>query len=142
MAQDLHGTSIETFWTGTSFLLSSAIFQPPIVALSHIFGRMPALTFCIIFFLIGIIMSGLAKNFTVMLAGRTIQGVGGGGVTIVNNIIITDLVPMRLRGAYFGALNGVWALGSVSGPVIGGALAYKATWVSSLSPLNDLSGKS
>ena len=103
---------------------------------------MPALTFCIIFFLIGIIMSGLAKNFTVMLAGRTIQGVGGGGVTIVNNIIITDLVPMRLRGAYFGALNGVWALGSVSGPVIGGALAYKATWVSSLSPLNDLSGKS
>ena len=130
MAADLHGTAIEAFWTGTSFLLTSAIFQPPIAALSHIFGRMPALTFCVTCFLIGIIISGLAHNFTVMLVGRTIQGVGGGGVILLNDIIITDLVPMRLRGAYFGIIGGVWALGSVSGPVIGGALAYKATWVS------------
>ena len=96
---------------------------------------MPALTFCVAFFLIGIIISGLAKNFTVMLVGRTIQGVGGGGVILLNDIIITDLVPMRLRGAYFGAIGGVWALGSVSGPVIGGALAYKATWVSILTAI-------
>lgn len=88
---------------------------------------MPALTFCVICFLIGFIVSGLARNFTVMLAGRTIQGVGGGGVILLNNIIITDLVPMRLRGAYFRAIGGVWALGSVSGPIIGGVLAYKAT---------------
>lgn len=66
-----------------------------------------------------------------MLLGRTIQGVGGGGVILLNDIIITDLVPMRLRGAYFGVIGGVWALGSVSGPVIGGALADKTTWVSS-----------
>ena len=130
MATDLHGTAIETFWTGTSFLLSSAVFQPPIAALSHIFGRMAALTGCVICFLVGIIISGLAQNFTIMLVGRTIQGVGGGGVILLNDIIITDLVPMRLRGAYFGAIGGVWALGSVSGPIIGGALAYKATWVS------------
>lgn len=93
---------------------------------------MPALTFCVICFLIGIIISGLARNFTVMLAGRTIQRVGGGGVILLNDIIITDLVHMRLRGAYFGAIGEVWALGSVSGPVIGGALAYKATWASTL----------
>ena len=93
---------------------------------------MSVLTFCVICFLIGIIISGLAQNFTGMLVGRTIQGVGGGGVILLNDVIITDLVPMRLRGAYFGAIGGVWALGSVSGPVIGGALAYKATWVSAL----------
>ena len=118
MAIDFHGSAIESFWTGTSFPLSSAIFQPPIAALSHIFGRMPALTFCVICFLIGIIISGLARNFTVMLAGRTTQGVGGGGVILLNDIIVTDMVPMRLPGAYFGA--------------IGGALAYKATWASTL----------
>ena len=99
MVQDLHGTAIEAFRTVTSLLLSSAIFQPPLAALSHIFGRMPALTFGVAFFLIGIIISGLAKNFTVVLAGRTIQGVGGDRVILLNDIIITDLVPMRLRGA-------------------------------------------
>lgn len=57
---------------------------------------------------------------------------GGGGVILLNDIIITDLVPMRLRGAYFGIIGGVWALGSVSGPVIGGALAYRTNWVSFL----------
>ena len=88
---------------------------------------MPIVTFCVAFFLIGIIISGLAKNFTVVLAGRTIQGVNGGRVILLNDIINTDLVPMRLRGAYFGAIGGVWALGSVLGPVIGGVLAYKAT---------------
>ena len=101
---------------------------------------MPALTFCVTFFLIGIIISGLAKDFTVMLVGRTIQGVGGGGVILLNDIIITDLVPMRLRGAYFGAIGGVWAIGSVSGPVIGGALAYKATWVGTLASFEWLCG--
>ena len=65
-----------------------------------------------------------------MLVSRTIQGVGDGGVILLNDIVITDLVPLRLRGAYFGAIGGVWALGSVSGHEIGGALAYKAAWVS------------
>lgn len=64
-----------------------------------------------------------------MLAGRTIQGVGGGGIILINDLLITDLVPLRQRGAYFGIIAGVWALGSISGPVIGGALAYKANWV-------------
>ena len=81
--------------------------------------------------MVGIIISSLAHDFTVMLVGRTIQGIGGGGIILLNDVIITDLVPMRLRGAYFGAIGGVWALGSVSGPVIGGALAYRASWVSS-----------
>ena len=69
-----------------------------------------------------------------MLLGRTIQGVGGGGIILLNDIIMTDLVPMRLRGTYSGVIGGVWALGSVSGPVIGGALAYKASWVCQFCP--------
>jgi MFS family permease len=71
----------------------------------------------------------MANDFTAMLAARTIQGIGGGGIILMNDILITDLVPLRLRGAYFGMIAGVWALGTVSGPVIGGVLAYKASWV-------------
>lgn len=65
-----------------------------------------------------------------MLVGRVIQGVGGGGIILMNDILITDLVPLRARGIYFGIIAGVWALGSISGPVIGGVLAYKVSWVS------------
>ena len=93
---------------------------------------MPTLAFCIVSFTIGILISALARDFTVMLAGRTIQGVGGGGIILLNDVIITDLVPMRLRGAYFGIIGAVWGLGSVSGPVIGGVLSDKASWVSLL----------
>jgi MFS family permease len=114
-------------------LLSSAIFQLPIAALSNIFGRMPVLTFCIVCFLIGIIISAVANDFTAMLVGRTTQGIGGGGIILMNDILITDLVPLRLRGPYFGIIAGVWAFGSISGPVVGGVLAYKANWVSRFS---------
>lgn len=99
-------------------------------AFSDIFGRRAVLTFCIVFFLIGIIVSSVSHNFTTMLVGRTIQGVGGGGIVLLNDIVITDLVPMRQRGAYFGIIGAIWGLGSVTGPVIGGALALDATWVS------------
>lgn len=129
MADSLHGTTIEAFWTGTSFLLSSAVFQLPIGALSEIFGRVYSICACIVFFLVGIIISGAANDFTAMLVGRTLQGVGGGGLILLSDIVITDLVPMRQRGAYFGLIAGVWAFGSVIGPVVGGALAYKASWV-------------
>ncbi|EOD43394.1 putative mfs multidrug transporter protein [Neofusicoccum parvum UCRNP2] len=128
MAEHLNGSAIEAFWTGTSFLLSSSVFQLPIGALSEIFGRMYTLSGCIVFFLVGIIISSVSHGYTEMLVGRTLQGVGGGGIILLNDIVITDLVPMRQRGAYFGIIGGIWALGSVSGPVIGGALAYKASW--------------
>ena len=56
---------------------------------------MYALVFCAIVFLVGIIISSVAHDFTVMLVGRTIQGVGGGAIILLNDIVITDLVPMR-----------------------------------------------
>ena len=61
---------------------------------------MPMLIFCIVSFFIGILVSGLAKNFTDILVGRTIQGVGAGGILTLAEIIITDIVPLRQRGVY------------------------------------------
>jgi MFS family permease len=128
IAKDLQGTSIEAFWSGISFLLTSAIFQLPIAAFSKLYGRMPLLTFCVVSFLVGIIVSARAQDFTAMLVGRSIQDIGGGGIILMNDLFITDLVPLRQRGRYFGVIAGVWALDSVSGPVIGGLLAEKADW--------------
>ena len=76
----------------------------------------------------GSLIGALAENFTTLLTGRSIQGLGGGGIISLTEILITDLVPLRERGKWFGFQSLTWALGSVTGPLIGGAFAQEATW--------------
>ncbi|KAJ5660467.1 hypothetical protein N7507_006918 [Penicillium longicatenatum] len=128
ISQELNGTAIEAFWSGTSFLLSSTVFQPSFASLSNIFGRRPMVLIAILFFCIGAIVSAVAKNFTYMLVARTIQGVGGGGIIALSEVIITDIVPLRYRGQYFGIMSAMWSLGSVTGPILGGGFAENVTW--------------
>lgn len=128
IATKLRGTAIEAFWSGTSFLLCSTIFQPSFASFSHIFGRKALVLVALCFFLVGAIVAGTANNFTVLLAGRSLQGIGGGGLIALTEIIVTDLVPLRLRGKWIGIISGTWSLGSVSGPIIGGAFAQKLSW--------------
>ncbi|KAF3064658.1 putative transporter C3H1.06c [Daldinia childiae] len=128
ITEDLKGTAIEAFWTGTSFLLTSAVFQPVIAGLSHIFGRKNLLIISCFLFVVGAIICAVARNFTVMLVGRSIQGIGGGGILALGEIIVTDLVPLVARGTWFGYLGSTWALGSVAGPLLGAVFAESATW--------------
>ena len=79
-------------------------------------------------FTIGAIVAALAKNFTALLIGRSIQGVGGGGTISIVEVLVTDLVPLRERGKWFGYFSMIWALGTVTGPVIGGAFAQNVSW--------------
>ncbi|KAJ8058129.1 hypothetical protein OCU04_012987 [Sclerotinia nivalis] len=116
----LGGTAIEAFWSGTSFLLTSAVSQPVIAGLSHIFGRKELLLGSALLFGIGSILAAVANTFTLMLVGRSVQGIGGGGILSLGEILVTDLVPLSVRGAYFGYMGSIWAIGSVGGPLIGG----------------------
>ena len=79
IAKALNGTAIEAFWAGTSFLLAATVFQPNFASFSHIFGRMPVIMVSLGFFFAGVMIAALAKDFGMLLAGRTIQGIGGGG---------------------------------------------------------------
>ena len=81
------------------------------------------------FFLVGSVVAGLANDFTNMLIGRSIQGIGGGGIIALCEIVVTDLVPLRLRGQYFGIISGMWSVGSVTGPILGGGFAQNVSWV-------------
>jgi MFS family permease len=66
-----------------------------------------------------------------MLVGRSIQGTGAGGLLSLSEVVITDLVPLRYRGDYYGGMNAMWAVGSVLGPILGGGFSGNehATWV-------------
>ncbi|OQE07064.1 hypothetical protein PENVUL_c015G03746 [Penicillium vulpinum] len=128
IAKELNGTAIEAFWSGTSFLLCSTVFQPSFASFSNIFGRRPMIMISLIFFCVGAIISAIANNFTYMLIGRSIQGVGGGGIISLSEVIITDLVPLRWRGQYFGILSAMWSAGSVTGPILGGGFSEDVSW--------------
>lgn len=117
IARKLNGSAIEAFWSGTSFLLASTVFQPSFASFSHIFGRRPMVLLALTFFTAGTIIAALARDFTVLLVGRSVQGVGGGGIIALTYVIVTDLVTLRERGKWFGLISMMWAIGSVSGYV-------------------------
>ena len=62
----LHGTAIEAFWAGTSFLLTSAVFQPVIAGLSHVFGRKDLIILSSLIFAVGSVVAAVATDFTMM----------------------------------------------------------------------------
>ncbi|KAF2464048.1 MFS general substrate transporter [Lindgomyces ingoldianus] len=128
MAKLLKGSAIEAFWSGTSFLLTSTVFQPVLGSFSHIFGRKPLIYLSLVLFLVGSIVAAIANNFTVILVARSIQGIGGGGIIALTEIVVTDMVPLRERGKWFSMISGMWAIGTVAGPLLGGGFSQNVSW--------------
>lgn len=102
--------------------------MPIIASISNIFGRPLCLEFALSMFTVGTFFCCIANNITVMLVGRSIQGIGGGGIQVLSGVIITDIVPLRHRPKWYGMVLAAWALGTCAGPIIGGAIAQNTTW--------------
>ncbi|KAL3497165.1 major facilitator superfamily domain-containing protein [Aspergillus germanicus] len=98
------------------------------VTLSDAFGRRPVLLAALTLFTLGAIICGVAHSWRTLLAGRTIQGLGGGGLISLTTVTITDLVPLRERARFNAMVSTVWAVGSATGPVLGGVLAVRGEW--------------
>ena len=128
IAKDLHGTALQSFWSGISFLLTTVLFQPIHTILSDIFGRKLVLYICIGFFGVGSIVVACAKSMEILILGRTVQGIGGGGLEALSEIILTDLTTLKERPLYIGIMGFIWAAGAVLGPIVGGAFAEYVSW--------------
>lgn len=94
------------------------MFQPPIALLSDVFGRKALFLGAVSMFTIGTVVCCACTGINGILAGRAIQGIGGGGVLSMNLIILSDLIPLRQRAQYQGYLQLVFALGSNTAPVV------------------------
>ncbi|KAI0921395.1 hypothetical protein AcW1_004613 [Taiwanofungus camphoratus] len=115
-------------WVGSAYALSSTAILPLSGRLADIFGRRPVMLVSIVFFALGSALAGAAQNMHMLIAARAVQGVGGGGIINLAEIIVSDLVPLAERGIYQGILGLTWAFASGIGPPIGGAFAEKASW--------------
>lgn len=115
-------------WFVNAYLLASTACGPVFGQAANIFGRRALTLFAIISFAVGSVISGTAKSTAQLIAGRTIQGIGAAGCVVMPEILICDLVSLRDRGTYVGALTAFWGTGTLAAPIIGGALVEQATW--------------
>lgn len=115
-------------WIGSAYLLANAASTPLWGKLSDIWGRKPVLMLANLVFMIGSLIAALAVSVGMLIAGRAVQGVGGGGLVILVNICVADLFSMRDRPKWYGIMGMVWAVASGVGPVIGGAFTEKISW--------------
>lgn len=121
-------SSADYTWIGSSYLLACASSVPLWGKISDIWGRKPIILVANVIFMIGSLISALANSVGMLIAGRVVQGIGGGGLVILCNICVSDLFSMRDRAKYFGVLGGVWAIASGIGPVLGGVFTEKVSW--------------
>ncbi|KAI1463988.1 putative MFS transporter [Daldinia caldariorum] len=128
MSAELGGTALQAFWSGTSFLLASTVIQPTVASMSHILGRRIMLYVSSAGFVGGSFIAALAGNFSIVLVGRTIQGAGGGGLIVLLEILISDLVPLAHRGTWFSINSAMWGIGTATGPLIGAGFAQDVSW--------------
>ncbi|KAI1450127.1 MFS general substrate transporter [Annulohypoxylon stygium] len=115
-------------WITNAFFICSAAIQPLIGQLCNIFGRRWNMLISVAVFILGSGLCGGAKNAATMIAGRTIQGLGSEGITLLNDIIVSDLVPLRYRGNYIGVILTIYGVGTTLGPFIGGSIIAHTTW--------------
>ncbi|KAJ5631074.1 uncharacterized protein N7484_011174 [Penicillium longicatenatum] len=109
---------------------SISVSLPPIFSLaSDIFGRKLILLLAVSTFSIGSILAAISHGFNLLIAARCIQGIGGGGILALTEILIADLVPLRQRGKWFSIKFEASAVGTVFGPLIGGVFTQSsASW--------------
>lgn len=115
-------------WVVTVYILASTIMMPVYGKISDLLGRRPVLIAAILLFVGGSVIGALAGTFEWLIAGRAIQGLGGGGLMILSQAAIADVVPARDRGKYMGIMGAVFAVSSVAGPLLGGWFTEGPGW--------------
>lgn len=106
--------------------MALAAVQPVSGKLTDIFGRRPGILICIAFFGLGNTICGVARSRDVMILGRVIAGIGGGGINSITSFISSDLIPLRQRGMWHGVGIITFNLGLGLGGIVGGAV--NETW--------------
>src|SRR5690625_307833 len=112
----------------SGFLLGYVGILPLIGRISDLRGRVPVLVASMCIFAVGSVITAASYDFSSMVAGRLVQGVGGGGVIPPTLALVADLWPPQRRGLPLGLVGAVQELGSVLGPIYGAVVLAFGDW--------------
>jgi MFS family permease len=112
----------------SGFLLGYVAMLPLIGRIADLRGRVPVLVMALVLFALGSLVTTLAYDMPSIVAGRFLQGVGGGGLVPATLALVADLYPVERRGIPLGVVSAVQEIGSVLGPLFGAAVLAVSDW--------------
>ncbi len=115
-------------WIVLAYLITSTAVAPLYGKLSDIYGRRGMMLVAIGIFMAGSVACAVAPNMLLLIVGRGLQGIGGGGIVPLSQSIIADAVPPRERGHYQAYTGSIWIIAGGGGPVLGGFIAEHLHW--------------
>jgi len=115
-------------WITTAYLLATTIVMPIYGKFGDVLGRRNLFLVAIAIFTLASLACAFATGFWSFVVFRAIQGLGGGGLMILSQAIIADIVPASERGKYLGPLGGIFGISAVAGPLLGGFFIDHLSW--------------
>jgi EmrB/QacA subfamily drug resistance transporter len=122
IVEDLHGSQTGYTWIVVATLLAMTASTPIWGKLSDLFSKKLLVQSALVIYTVGSLIAALAPNMGVLIGARAVQGLGVGGLTALVQVVIATMVTPRERGRYSGYIGAVFALATVSGPLVGGVI--------------------
>lgn len=112
----------------SGFLLGYVAMLPLIGRIADLRGQVPVLAMSLVVFSAGSLVTALSYDLPSMVAGRFLQGVGGGGLVPATMSLVAALYPVERRGLPLGLVSAVQEFGSVLGPLFGALVLSFTSW--------------
>lgn len=122
------GNLRDSTWIAVGYLLASTIMAPLYGRLGDRYGRRDALLGALALFSVGSLACAASPGMWWLIAARVLQGLGGGGLMVMSQALIGEVVPPRQRPRFQAWLSVVFVLSSVIGPVVGGLVVTHHSW--------------
>jgi EmrB/QacA subfamily drug resistance transporter len=127
IAGDLGGLR-DSFWIMTGYLITAAVIGPLYGRLGDRYGQREMLRYALVIFMLGATIAGFATSMEMLVGARVLQALGGGGLMVMAQALIGELVAPRERVRYQAYFSSIFTVSSVSGPVLGGLIVSSAGW--------------
>lgn len=115
-------------WLITAYLIANTAVTPLYGKFSDIHGRRTTLLIAVSLYMAGSLVCALAPNMFVLILGRILHGLGGGGLTATGMVVLGDVAAPRDRGRYYGYFSLTYTTAGACGPALGGFLAEYLHW--------------
>lgn len=118
----------DSSWIMSAYLLASATIAPVYGRMGDAHGRRNVLLAALAVFALGSVACGAAQSLPQLVAARVLQGLGGGGLMVLSQALVAELVPPLDRIRFQGYFALMFTTASIAGPVVGGIVVSYVSW--------------